>query len=433
MTAPAAKADGIWVTFSESPRPVRAIMLGVFVNRLGAFLQTFLVLFLTHKGFTEVQAGFALGVYGAGSVAGVLVGGALSDRIGARLATIVSMSGSAALLLAILYVGNYPALLVVVALVGAVSQLYRPASSALLSELTPKNRQVMIFAMYRLALNLGTTAAPLIGAVLVSISYDLLFWAEAVVSCLYAGIAAVALPRRKIVAEAGPADEVAEGNKGYGVLLRDTRYLLYLLAAFVNAAVYIQYVSTLPLAMRDAGHAIAWYGAMVSLNGFIVITCELLVTKVVQRWPIKVVVATGFALLGAGQALYALPWGLAVFVIGTLVWTLAEIVGGPSVFAYPGMAAPKGLTGRYMGSMQAMFGLGTAVGPAVGVALYHTVGSNVWWMCGLACVVAMAGAWFGMRPPSDEPEPATEPKPATRQAPEEAVSDHTASTTEKAT
>jgi MFS family permease len=126
---------------------------------------------------------------------------------------------------------------------------------------------------------------------------------------------------------------------------------------------------------------------------------------VVQRWPVKVVVAAGFALLGAGQAIYALPWGVAVFVVGTLVWTLAEIVGGPSVFAYPGMAAPPGLTGRYMGSMQAMFGLGTAVGPVAGVALYGAAGADAWWMFGLACAVAMAAAWFGMRPPAPAPVP----------------------------
>ncbi len=398
---------GIRVTFAEAPAPVRAILLGIFVNRLGAFLQAFLVLFLTHRGFTEVEAGVALGVYGAGSVAGVLAGGSLSDRLGARTATILSMTGSAALLLAILYAGSYPALLVVTGLVGAVSQLYRPASSALLSELTTKDRQVMIFAMYRLAMNLGTTAAPAIGAVRISVSYDLLFWTEAVAACGYAVIAAVALPRRTPFADAASvAGDAGEGSRGgYLALLGDRRYLLYLLAAFANAAIYIQYVSTLPLAMRDARHAIGWYGAMVSLNGFIVITCELLVTRVVQRWPVKVVVAAGFALLGAGQAIYALPWGVAVFVVGTLVWTLAEIVGGPSVFAYPGMAAPPGLTGRYMGSMQAMFGLGTAIGPVAGVALYGAVGADAWWMFGLACAVAMAAAWFGMRPPAPAPVP----------------------------
>jgi len=74
------------------------------------------------------------------------------------------MAGSAVLLLGVLYVRLYPALLIAVTVVGAISQLHRPASAALLAEYTPRHRQVMVFAMYRLALNLGTTAAPVIGA-----------------------------------------------------------------------------------------------------------------------------------------------------------------------------------------------------------------------------------------------------------------------------
>jgi predicted MFS family arabinose efflux permease len=388
----------IWATFRESSVPVKAILIGVFINQLGTFLQTFLVLFLTNRGFTEVQAGFALGVYGAGLVLGVLIGGMLADRLGARMATLVSMLGSAAMLLSVLFVTNYQALLVVVLLVGLISRIYRPAAGALLLELTPQHRQVMISAMFRLAFNLGATAAPVFGAALVAISWDLLFWAEALAATAYGVIAATMLPKRKKKepAETGEAEAAAKSG-GYIAVLRDGRYVLYLLAAFVNSAVYMQYVSALPLAMRDAGLATAWYGAVISLNGIIVITCELLLTKVVQRWPIKVVVATGFALLGAGFSIYALPWGASVFVIGTLVWTLAEIVGGPTMFAYPGRAAPPQLLGRYVGSMQAMFGLGAAVGPAAGVALWNSVGSNVWWMCGLASLLALAFGWVGMR------------------------------------
>jgi predicted MFS family arabinose efflux permease len=308
------------------------------------------------------------------------------------------MLGSAAMLLSVLFVTNYQALLVVVLLVGLISRIYRPAAGALLLELTPQHRQVMISAMFRLAFNLGATAAPVFGAALVAISWDLLFWAEALAATAYGVIAATMLPKRKKKepAETGEAEAAAKSG-GYIAVLRDGRYVLYLLAAFVNSAVYMQYVSALPLAMRDAGLATAWYGAVISLNGIIVITCELLLTKVVQRWPIKVVVATGFALLGAGFSIYALPWGASVFVIGTLVWTLAEIVGGPTMFAYPGRAAPPQLLGRYVGSMQAMFGLGAAVGPAAGVALWNSVGSNVWWMCGLASLLALAFGWVGMR------------------------------------
>jgi predicted MFS family arabinose efflux permease len=396
--SPATEAPvGVWNTWTHSPLPVRAILLGIFVNRLGAFFQTFLVLFLTERGFSAFQAGFALTGYGVGSMIGVLAGGALADRLGPRLATLASMGGSAVMLVSVLYLRNYPALLAAVVLVGVIGQLYRPASATLLSELTAADRQVMIFALYRWAMNLGTTAAPLIGALLISVSYDLLFWAEAVAAICYGVIAAVALPRRATTT-GRPADERAAG--GYRAVLADRRFVLYLLAILVNSAVYIQYVSTLPLTMRDAGLATLWFSVVVAVNGFIVITCELLVTKLTQRLPIKVVVGLGFALLGAGLSLYALPWGVAIFLIGTLVWTLAEIIGGPTMFAYPGMVAPDHLRGRYIGSMQLMFALGGAVGPGLGVFAYDAIGRAMWWCCGLACVLALLLAVSGMRRPA---------------------------------
>src|SRR5205814_10015726 len=118
-------------------------------------------------------------------------------QVAARRATRLSVTGPAALVLASLYVRSCPVLLVVVCLVAAVGVAYRPASASLLSELTPTHRQVMIFAMYRLALNLGATAAPVIGAALASVSYNLLFWSEAAAALGYAVIAVVALPRQR--------------------------------------------------------------------------------------------------------------------------------------------------------------------------------------------------------------------------------------------
>lgn len=405
MTTTEAPTAGIKETFAAAPRAVKAIMLGIFVNQLGAFLNAFLVLFLTHRGFSLVQAGAALGVYGGGGVIGLLIGTAVSDRLGARRATMISMLGSAVLLITIRYTHNYAAILVVVGFTGVISLLYRPASAALVSELTPKSRQVMIFAMYRLALNLGTTVAPVLGALLIAVNYSLLFWTEAAVCTVYALLAAAVLPRHDAPAEDGtPAPR--ETKPPLSALFADRRYLVFLLAVFINAAVYVQYVSVLPISLKDAGYAIGWYSAMVSINGVIVITCELLMTKLVQRWPVKVVVALGFLLLAIGRALYALPWGIVVIIAGTLIWTLAEIVGGPSVFAYPGLAAPEGMRGRYLGAMQFAFGLGTALGPVIGLALYHVVGRSVWWIGGAVCLGAMACAWFSMRiPPSEDTVP----------------------------
>ena len=80
---------------------------------------------------------------------------------------------------------------------------------------------------------------------------------------------------------------------------------------------------------------------------------------------------------------YGLPLGPAVIILGTLIWTLGEVVGAPAVFAFPAMAGPAHLKGRYIGSFQFMFGLGSAIGPMVGGALFTSLGHRVWLVMGL--------------------------------------------------
>ncbi|MBV9822762.1 MAG: MFS transporter, partial [Actinobacteria bacterium] len=351
---------GIWTTFSESPVAVKAIFAGVFVNRIGGFLNIFLVLYLIAQGRSASEAALGLGSYGIGGVIGVLIGGMLADRLGARNATVLSMTSSAVLILSLLYLHDYLALLVAVGVVGLVSQIFRPASATLLSELTPESRQVMIFAMYRFGLNVGTTAAPLLGYALYYLDhrrFTLLFWGEALVALVYAALALATLPRR-VPRSADQAAAAPTG--GYLDVLRDRRYLLYLIATVINAGIYTQYLSTLPLDVKAEGVPVFWYTVAVALNGLIVIAFELPLTKLSQRWPLKYTVGVAMLLVGLGMGLYGLPLGPAVIILGTLIWTAAEVIGAPTVFAYPAMAGPAHLKGRYIGSFQFMFGLGTA-------------------------------------------------------------------------
>ena len=172
--------------------------------------------------------------------------------------------------------------------------------------------------------------------------------------------------------------------------------------------------------LKDAS-ATAIYGSR-GANGVIVITCELLVTKVVQRWPMRLVVMSGFVLLGAGMAFYALPIGIAAYVIGTLIWSFAEIVAGPTIFAYPAVASPDHLRGRYLGAANAMFGIGSATGSVLGIAVWQLAGEAVWPICGLVCVLGLLAASAGMRtvpadPPADPPAEPAAPDPAVDKEP----------------
>jgi MFS family permease len=409
-------ALGAIATWRQTSTPARALLIGVFVNRLGAFLQIFLVLFLTHRGFSASQAGLALGIYGAGSVLGSFVGGWLSDRLSPRSATLISMLGSAALIVSILYLEVYLLILLAVLLVSTVGQLNRPAAQAMLAELTAPGQLVMTMAMYRLAINLATAVTPMVGVALVSISYDLLFWAEAAAAVIYSVIAWRFLPGRK------PADESSgeaaeEPRHGYLAVLADWRYVFYLAAVFLVTIVYTQYIAVLPLAIVDSDLSLWWYSTVVSLNAAIVAIVEVPATKYVQTWPLRLTALAGFGLVAIGYGVYAIALVPVLLIIGTLIWTASEIIGAPTTFAYPGMVAPPHLRGRYSGAMLGVFGLGNAVGPAVGVALYQQVGQSFWlWAVGVA-ILSTVCARIGMRRPDTQPDT----KPASQPAPEPAT------------
>ncbi|HEV7898616.1 MAG TPA: MFS transporter [Planosporangium sp.] len=407
--ADTAVADGrtnVRTTWLEAPTAAKALVIGTFVHRLGGFLQVFLVLYLTSRGFSTGRAGLALGVFGAGMVVGVLVGGWLSDRLGPRRTIIGTTTLTAAFLPAVLYLDGYPVLLAAIGLIGAVSQAYRPASTSMLSQLVPQDRHVMIFAMVRLATNLGTTAGPLLGAALAAVSYDLLFWGEGLAALAFGGVAAVALPRTA-VGGAVKSDAAAGGT--YLDVLSDRRYLLFLFALMVNSLIYIQYIATLPLSVRANHMSTMVYAVLVALNGLVVVTCELLIAKRVQHWSRRAAALVGVALTAIGMAGYGFHWGLIGFVVATLLWSFGETVGYPTLYyAYPAQAGPPHLRGRYLGASNSLYGLASAVGPVAGIAAWNALGDDLWLWCGVVGLIALAATWVGVAPPrsADLPRPA---------------------------
>jgi predicted MFS family arabinose efflux permease len=410
----AQKPAAILSTFRDSPVAVKAILLGVFINRLGGFLNIFLVLYLTTRGYPAAQAALGLGGYGAGALIGVAVGGMLAERLGPRNATVISMASTCVLTAALLYLPGYPLLLAAAVLVGLGGQLYRPAAVTLMSELTSDHSQIMIYAMHRFCLNVGAMAAPLIGYALYEADggqFYLLFWAEGLAAACYAVLACVALPARcaaaRVVGRAAAADR-RRADRHVPAVLRDRRYLIYLAAMLLHTAVYAQYLSTLPLDVHAAGVSTLWYTVAVALNGFIVIACELPLTKITQRWPFTVTLGLACALEGLGVACYGLPLGPAVILGGTLAWSAGEIIGGPAIFAYPAVAAPRRHKSGYIGSFQFVFAAGGAAGPAIGGLLFSRLGHHVWPVLAVGSLIATVLVLTAVRNAARSAAPADE-------------------------
>lgn len=411
MTRP---RDGAWATLRSLPRPVALVLVGVALNRAASFVQLFLVLYLVHLGFTPVQAGLALTMFGAGAVLGVLVGGAVTDRFGPRSTIGVSMATTGVLVGCLAFVRPYWALLAVCTGAGVAAQVFRPAASSLLAALTPASDLVMVSAAYRIALNVGATIGPLLGAFLATRSFTALFLTDMSTSLAFAATAFAWLPPR------ADHDSEAAGPPGsYAAVLHDGRYLLMVLSLLVIYVVEIQYASALPLALRGRGFSTAAYGIVIALNGLLVIAVQLPLTRAIQRWPIRRAVTLGIALIGVGIGMYGIRGALGFLIVATMVWTLGEIVAAPAVVAYPALIAPRSVRARYIATATAAQSIGYAIGPAVGTALLVRLGSGLWPLAAVAGLGAAVLAAAGIRQPEallDAGQPAaaaavTEPSP----------------------
>lgn len=385
---------------------VRWLLACTFVNQLGAFVRVFLVLFLVHRGMGEGRAGLALAVYGAGTVLGALVGGSLADRLGRRATIAGALLCAGALTAALSPLsspGAYGALLAAVLVAGIATQASRPASAALLADLVPAERLVMSVSKSRLALNAGAVLGPLVAAVLMTASWDLLFWADGLTSVACALLAWRFLPADRAGAPRERGEPAA--GAGYRALARDGRFLLYLFAMLASALIYMQYFAVLPLKIRADGHPALVYNVVLAMSAGLVISCELLVTRSVQHWRPGLAGTAGVALLAAGLAAYALSGALWLLLVATLVGVAGQILSGPTMFAHPQRVAPAPSRGRYTGAAHSMFGLGTALGPLLGVLAWDALGDGVWTLCGALGALAAVATAIALTPPAPRMAP----------------------------
>jgi MFS family permease len=372
------------------PRAFWALWVCQLVNRLGSFVQPFLVLYLTHdRHLSAGTAGAVAAAVGAGTVAAQLVGGWLADRVGRRLTMLICFFGTAA---ALILLGSARAMVMIwvaAFLVGLLGDLFRPAVQATVADLLQPGERVRAYGLLFWAINLGFSVSTVSAGVLASIGYGLLFWLNAGTSVI-AGVVIWAM-----VPESRPVlDEGTPRRPLLAVALRDTVFLLMILIQIGYATIYFQGYSTLPLAMAEDGLPSQTYGLVIALNGVVIV----LIQPFLGKWLVKLdrpkLLAASMLVVGLGFGIGAVVhswWGYGLSVV---VWTIGEIGFAAVIGAVFADLAPVDLRGRYMGLSGMAFGVGTVVGPLAGTNALEHFGPTVTWIgCALLGVVIFIGQY----------------------------------------
>ena len=371
------------------------LFAGTLINRLGGFVEPFLAVWLSGPRGLEPRAiGLVLSAFGAGALLSQPLGGAIADRLGRKVALVGGMVGTAAGLAVLALSPGQASLVVVAFLLGVAVDVYRPASSAMVTDLVPSADRPRAFGLLFWAINLGFAGTGVLAGFLAARGFGLLFVGDALTCLAFAALVAWRIP--ETLPRDGPV--AAERRGRLADVLADRVFLALVALTFAYACVYFQVFATVPLVARERGLPIAAYGVALATNGVVIVVLQPLVSGWLGRRRKEVVLAGAFLLVGLGfgaTALVSEGWQLAATVA---VWTLGEIAWAAVMPATVADLAPLDLRGRYQGVFGIAFGAAAVAAPAVGTAVLAAAGPA--WLFGgcLAVGVGLAAAQLALGP-----------------------------------
>ncbi|MFW9949168.1 MAG: MFS transporter, partial [Candidatus Thorarchaeota archaeon] len=265
------------------PNPFKVLILATFIDRLGGFLlfPFFSVYLIDHFNVTIVEVGFLFSISAIGSIIGSTVGGALTDKYGRRSMLVFGLisSGIGSLLMGIV---NDLYLFFLIALVlGVLGDLGGPARQAMVVDLLSEDRRADGFGLLRVAVNLAAVIGPILGGLLLTQSYLILFIADAVSSIITALIVFLVIPETKPEKQDDkPEESIWKTLIGYFEVIKDYIFIMFLFVSALTVLVYMQMNSTLSVFLWEVYEfPLSLFGALLSMNAVMVVLLQFLITR----------------------------------------------------------------------------------------------------------------------------------------------------------
>ncbi|MEV0977007.1 MFS transporter [Streptomyces sp. NPDC049915] len=388
------------------PRAFWWLWTSTLVNRLGAFVATFMALYLTlDRGYSASYAGLVASLHGLGGVVSSLAGGVMADRLGRRPTLLIAQTATAASVALLGFMSDPVAIAAVAFLVGMASNASRPAVQAMMADIVRPEDRVRAFSLNYWAINLGFAVSSMAAGFIAEVSYRAGFLIEAGMTLVCAIVVFLKLPESRPVQS---ADGPKAPDVGLGTVLRDGRFMGVVGLSFLVALIFQQGSVGLPVAMGTAGFTPADYGLAIAVNGVLIVVLQIPVTRFIEhRDPRRLLVASSL-LAGYGFGLTAFAGSVGVFALTVCVWTLAEIVNAPTQTGLVVRLSPMHGRGRYQGMYTLSWSVAALVAPLMSGAVIDRFGA-VWLWAITAVVGTVAGAGYAVlmrRLPREEPAPA---------------------------
>lgn len=258
----------------------------------------------------SMREDFGMGALAIGIVLGArtfaqqglfLAGGAMADRWGARRGMIIGCWVRIAGYLLLALASDFPLFLLGAVVSGIGGALFSPALESLVARAERRtnnstSHKPNLFALLVICGEIGAVAGPLLGALLLGVSFDIALLAGAGV------FAAMSVVFHRFLPGRSTQQREAVPPSSLFACLRDKRYLGFSAFFSVNLLAYNQLYFGLPVELERSGAGTTALAALFAYASVLTITLQWPIARLMRRTGAKFALTAGFALQAAGFA-----------------------------------------------------------------------------------------------------------------------------------
>ncbi|MFE3515411.1 MDR family MFS transporter [Streptomyces sp. NPDC059166] len=386
-------------TVAGLPREFWWLWTSTLVNRLGAFVATFMALYLTlDRGYSASYAGLVASLHGLGGVVSSLGAGVMTDRLGRRPTMLIAQLSTAVSVAVLGFMVHPVAIAGVAFVVGMASNASRPAVQAMMADIVRPEDRVRAFSLNYWAVNLGFAVSSAGAGFVAEYSYLAGFMCEAALTLLCAVVVFLKVPESRPEAAPRASGAEAPDDVRLSTVLRDGRYMGVVGLSFLVALIFQQGYVGLPVAMGADGLSSSEFGTAIAVNGVLIVVLQIPVTRFIQHRDPRRLLILSSLVAGYGFGLTAFAGSVGAYALTVCIWTLAEIVNAPTQTGIVVQLAPAHGRGRYQGMYTMSWSVAALIAPLMsGFVIDHYGAGWLWGTCAVLGTVTAFGYWLLMR------------------------------------
>lgn len=363
----------------------------------GVFMPVSMLYFLVTTDLSLVQIGAAISIASAVAIpAGPLLGGVV-DTYGAKRVLLAGNLAQGIGFLAYLVTDSFVGLTLWTVVVAVGRTAFWGSYGNIVAAISQPGEREKWFGFLGALRNVGFAVGGLLSGVAITIGTHAAYLSVVLVNALSYGVAFVLL----LAVPPAPVGGHRSPEGAWATVLRDRPYRLLWLVQFTYSTAMMVLNFAMPIYAVTVLGLPGWVtGAVFTLNTVMVGFGQGLVVRGMtghRRW--RVLVLTNLVFAGSfvvllGATAFSVVLATVVVLVGSVVYTGGELLGGPVLGALGAEAAPEHLRGRYLSLLQLAWTISGAVTPVAFAWLLARGSAPIWIALG---VLNLVGALLAVR------------------------------------